>query len=491
MSAASNRAEVAKRPRPGRSARDFYVRLMRDGQPRPGLLAERERWLRSVRVDGREERLFEFELLVRAIERSFQLQHLPLEAAARPAATRDFAEELRDLRDAMRQAIRLARRLLDPGHEQKLMFRRYLGTQAVDDRVRRALLEDEVEQQTPSESLFLLVQSFESISVVVDHLLGLESVGHRVFHEVGSLTVRSILQSRFFRPSRPLEFSLEFDRIRSVGVLDALRLLPDPERELFTTSFLALFRLLHSLAYFSAEPERALDRRARVLLSLVQSEAMTLARYLRNEVAPKTATRTWQHAALRAARNLSVRTRAISRTLGSETALDDEKLRGAARDFSALFEGAVVELARAVEARGATEGYSRLVSAPLVAQRLRNDLWVSGQLAREAASALEGKPDPAPELGALLHFLDYFQDGSYQLLRYGDLEAVDRFLAIVGDASASPEGPLGRARLAEDCNLFADAAEALFVRVGRRTEVTGRRFDRTHADAVLDRFRAG
>lgn len=490
MSAAS-RPAVASKLRAGRSARDFYVRLMRDGQPRPGLLAERERWLRSVRVEGREERLFEFELLVRGIERYFQLHNLPLDASSRPVVTRDFGEELKDVRDAMRQAIRLARRLLDPGHEQKLMFRRYLGSQAVDDRVRRALLEDEVEQQTPSESLFLLVQSFESMGVVVDHLLGLEAVSHRVFHEVGGLTVRSILQNRFFRPSRPLEFSLEFDRIRSVGVLDALRLLPDPERELFTTAFLALFRALHSLSYLVREPERPLDRRARVLLALLQSEGLTLTRYLRNEVAPKTATRTWQHAALRAARNLSVKTRALSRALASQATLDDELLRGAARDFTALFEGAVVELARAVDARGAAEGFTRLVSAPLVAQRVRNDLWVSAQLAREAATALEGKGDAAPQLSALLRFLDYFQDGSYQLLRYGDLEAVDRFLSILGDASVFPEGPLSRARLAEDCTLFADAAEALFIRVGRRGDVGGRRFDRAHAEAVLDRFRGG
>jgi hypothetical protein len=490
VSTASHRAAVPK-AKASRSARDFYVRLMRGGDPRPGLLAERERWLRSVRVDGREERLFEFELLVRGMERYFQLHNLPLDASSRPVVTRDFSEALRDVRDAMRQAIRLARRLLDPGHEQKLMFRRYLGSQAVDDRVRRALLEDEVEQQTPAESLFLLVQSFESMGVVVDHLLGLETVSQRVFQEVGSLTVRSILQSRFFRPSRPLEFSLEFDRIRSVGVLDALRLLPDPERELFTTSFLALFRLLHALGYLSLEPERPLDRRARVLLALVQSEALTLTRYLRNEVAPKTATRTWQHAALRAARNLVLKTRTLSRELSGEGALDEEKLRAAARDFTALFEGAVVELGRAVEARGATEGFRRLVSAPLVGQRVRNDLWVSGQLAREAAAALEGKGDATRQLSALLRFLDYFQDGSYQLLRYGDLEAVDRFLSIVGDASATPEGPLGRARLAEDCTLFADAAEALFVRVGRRSEVSGRRFHRAHAEAVLDRFRAG
>jgi hypothetical protein len=490
VSAPSHRVE-AQKSRPARTARDFYVQLVRGSQPRPGLLAERERWLRGVKVDGREERLFEFELLVRGIERAFQLHNLPLDASARPAFTRDFGQELRDLRDAMHQAIRLARRLLDPGHEQKLVFRRYLGSQAVDDRVRRALLEDELEQQTPSESLFLLSQSFESICVVVDHLLGLETLGHRVFHEVGSLTVRAILQNRFFRSSRPLEFCLEFDRIRSVSVLDALRVLPDPERELFTTSFLALFRLLHSLAYLRVEPERPLDRRARVLLALVQSEALTLTRYLRIEVAPKTATRTWQHAALRAARNLTLKTRSISRALAGEGALEDERLRDAARDFTALFEGAVVELARAVEARGAAEGFGRLVAPALVAQRLRNDLYVSAQLAREAALALEESADPSTQLSALLRFLDYFQDGSYQLLRYGDLEAVDRFLSIVGDASGLPEGPLGRARLSEDCALFADAAEALFIRVGRRSEATGRRFDKAHAEAVLDRFRAG
>jgi hypothetical protein len=208
-------------------------------------------------------------------------------------------------------------------------------------------------------------------------------------------------------------------------------------------------------------------------------------------VAPRAATRAWQNAPRRAARKQAQKTRTISPPIAGEGAVDEEPLRGAASDFKALFEGAVVELARAVEARGAAEGFSRLVSPPLVAQRLRNDLWVSAQLAREAATALEAPGDASAPLGALLRFLEYFQDGSYQLLRYGDLEAVDRFLSIVGDASQSPEGPLARSRLAEDCNLFADAAEALFVRVGRRREVTGRRFDRAHAEAVLDRFRGG
>ncbi|HET6980821.1 MAG TPA: hypothetical protein VFI53_01710, partial [Myxococcaceae bacterium] len=145
-----------------RFARDYFHDLVRESQPHPGLSAERERWLRSCRVEGREERLFEFELLLRGMERYFKLHNLPIDSVARPVVTRDFSEELRDVRDALGQAIKLARRLLDPGDDQRMLFRRYVQEQLVDDRARRALLDEELEEDTPQESLFLLRQSFES-----------------------------------------------------------------------------------------------------------------------------------------------------------------------------------------------------------------------------------------------------------------------------------------------------------------------------------------
>jgi hypothetical protein len=53
-----------------RVARDFYADLMRTTQAaRSGVLAERERWLRGVSIEGREEQLFEFEMLLRGVER--------------------------------------------------------------------------------------------------------------------------------------------------------------------------------------------------------------------------------------------------------------------------------------------------------------------------------------------------------------------------------------------------------------------------------------
>jgi hypothetical protein len=47
---------------------------------------------------------------------------------------------------------------------------------------------------------------------------------------------------------------------------------------------------------------------------------------------------------------------------------------------------------------------------------------------------------------------------------------------------------MARARLAEECRAFAESAEACFVAVGRRSDVAGRRFDESHARAVLAKF---
>ena len=73
------------------------------------LMQERERWLRSVQVEGREELLFEFEMLLRGVERYFNLHNLPIDVDQRPVVTRDFSDELRDVREAIHQAIQIAR----------------------------------------------------------------------------------------------------------------------------------------------------------------------------------------------------------------------------------------------------------------------------------------------------------------------------------------------------------------------------------------------
>ncbi|WP_224246353.1 hypothetical protein [Hyalangium gracile] len=478
-----------------RVARDFYADLVRTSQgSRVGVLAERERWLRGVSIEGREEQLFEFEMLLRGVERYFNLHNVVVDSQERPLVTRDFHEELEDVRDAIHRAIRIGRRLLDPDSDSKRVFRKYVETQLADDRVRRAFIEEELDQETPQESLFVLREAFESLRNLIDHLLKLPVCGLALFTDVGNLALREIVLNRYFRPFRPLEFRIEYDRLRSVRVLELLASQPQDIRAPFTVAFLGLFRLLRYLSYVGREGDDSTPRRARVVLALVRSEAVSLMGFLRNELATQVGPKRLKAASLRAARDIAKETNRIAREVLVDLEAHPDAPMKAAIAFTALFRAQVVALVEALEPGAATgeEAFQQLVAQESMAWRLRKDLWVFGQLCRGTELALRSEDVAAAEaaLSAFKSFLSYFQDVSYQLLRYSDYEAFDRFAALLVELPWPPEGPSIRQRLAEDLRQFTPTLEHTFTSVSRRVALQGRSFDRKEAEALRDRFLA-
>ncbi len=511
---------LARPAGPPRLAADFYADLMRSSQAsRAGYLAERERWLRSVHVEGREELLFELEMLLRGVERYFNLHNITVDARERPLVTRDFREELEDVRDAINQCIRLARQLLDPDSDQKMVFRKYVESQLADDRVRRALLEEALDQDSPQESLFVLRQAFDALRTVIDHLLKLPACALNLFTDVGNLALREIVLNRYFRPFRPLEVRIEYDRIKSVRLLELLAELPETERPLFSTAFLALFRVLHYLSYVepregkeAKEGGGAYPRRVRVVLALVRSEAVSLAGFFSADLAPRAGPKRLKAAALRAARDIAKECDRVARRILVDLDRDPEAPRAAAAAFTQLFRAQVVALAAALgsNGHGATEqgikdAFEALVSPEERAHRLRQDLWVFAQLCRATEAALRRNDAAAEEpgnegaasaarqradahLAALGRFLADFHAVSYQLLRYGDFEPFDRFAALLTELPWPPEGPGMRQRLAEDLRLFGKVLESTFRAVSRRALLRERAFERAEAEALRDRY---
>ncbi|HYH98881.1 hypothetical protein [Hyalangium sp.] len=484
-----------QKPTAPQVARDFYADLMRATQAsRVGVLAERERWLRGITIEGREEQLFEFEMLLRGVERYFNLHNGVVDAHERPLVTRDFHAELEDVRDAIHRAIRIARRLLDPDSDSKRVFRKYVESQLADDRIRRAFLEEELGQETPQESLFVLREAFEALRNLIDHLLKLPVCSLALFTDVGNLALREILLNRYFRPFRPLEFRTEYDRLRSVRVLDLLASQPQDVRPAFTTAFLALFRLLHYLAHVGPEGEEFTPRRARVVLALVHSEAVSLVGFFRQELATQVGPKRLKAAGLRAARDIAKEAQRIAREVVVEPAGTEDASMKAAAAFTALFRAQLVALVEALEPGAATgeDAFAQLVSQEAMAQRLRKDLWVFGQLCRATETALRSEDAPAAEaaLAALKSYLGYFHNVSYQLLRYSDYEPFDRFTGLLMELPWPPEGPGIRNRLAEDLRHFTPTLESTFAAVSRRVLLQGRTFDRKDAESLRDRFLA-
>lgn len=480
-----------------RSARDYYLDLIRGSQLRPGFLSERERWLRSVEVDGREELLFELEMLLRGLERYFNLHNLPLEQG-RPVVTRNFAAELADVRDALDRAIRLGRHLLDPDLDQKMVFRRYVESLMADDRARREMLEEELDQSTPAAALFVLRQSFEALRTICDHLLKVElGVTFAAFQDVGNLVLREVVLNQYFRPFRSLEFRIEYDRIKSVPLLEALGALEEDERRPFTVAFLSLFRMLHYLSYVGEDDRRLIPPRARVILALVRSEASALTGYLKDELLPGAKKKPRKVAALKAARDIARETRRVAQeVLARGSPSPGAPARApleAAMAFTHLLRAQVVRLAASIDV-ALDEGpaaFFTLASPVEMAQRLRRDLWAFAELCRQADGALRvgEETDREESLWALRAFIGFFYDVSYQLLRYHDFEAFDRFAAIVLETERPPEGPAALHRLAMDVRMFTQTVEATFAAVSRRADLTTRSFDQAEAEALLARFR--
>lgn len=468
----------------GCGAPDFLGELVRESQaPRQQLLAERARWLHGLTVEGREELLFEFEVLLRGVERGFQRSSGGDAAEAAPLVNRDFREELTDVADALDGALALSRRLVDPECDQKAVFRRFVERQLTDDRARRQLLEEELAQETPQESLVLLRESFRALRGLLSHLLQLPHLPLTLSQDVGTLATREILLNRYFRPFRPLEFRLEYDRIPAVPLLERLRGLPAADRRLVGVALLALFRALRCL---EAVPPGN-PRRARVVLAVVRSEATSLAGFLTGE-------------ALQGAEDGRLKATAVrcARVLLREL----ERLQGAAADGPGAAAGSLRQLLEAqVLAFGAVlgwtgeGGYEALCAPGPRTERLRQDLWVLSALCRATAQHLrtgptqDGQgPDGSRALEGLRRFLGDFQEVGFQLLRFGDMPGLERAAALIHEPMVPPDGAARRERMAEDCLRLGQAAESLFTAVSRRAQLRASGFDRAAAEAVRDRY---
>jgi len=454
-------------------AQDFFFELMRESQRvRAVYMAERERWIRSLEVSGREEIVFEFEMLLRGIDRFFNLRNLF--GDAQPPQERDWKEELKATRDAVHRSVHLSRKLIEQRQEQALLFRNFVEGSLADDRARARLGAEMREQRTPEESLFLLRTGLVAHQGILDHLLRLDGAPQSLFLDVGRALQYELFASRYFCPPGALEFRAEYDRIGSVLLLEALRLQDDEKkRKAFSLALLASFRALRSLRYVPSPPVPH-TRRVLVILALVRSELHALVGYLETDLprlssAPTAAATAGKAAAQKIQEVLATVPPLLSQPLTDRAQLDfqRDKLVEATKECVGI-------LANALDpAMGHYALFEDDAARTDQSERLRKDLWIFREMCRYTAGALE-KPGATPDAAEpLRRYATEFRDVGYQLLRHSDRELFDRFLDLLeGWSGRRGESPQIRMqRLREDCKRFGEILERALDLVSRRSEL--------------------
>ena len=457
-------------------AQDFFFELMRDSQRvRAVYLAERERWIRSLDISGREEILFELEMLLRGIDRFFNLRNLF--GDGQPPQDRDWREELKASRDAVHRSVHLARKLIAQRQEQALLFRSFVEGSLADDRARGRLGAELREQRTPEESLFLLRSGLVAHQGILDHLLRLDAAPQTLFLDVGRALQHELFVSRYFCPPSALEFRAEYDRVSSVRLLEALRNLgDDKQRKAYALALLASFRTLRSLRYVPTPPTPH-TRRVLVILALVRSEMHALVGYLESDLPRLCATAEGVGVVAAAGRAAAQPLRDVLGRVPPilTMALTDRAQLDEQRDaFAAATKDAIGAIARALDpALGKAELFEDEGARLAQSERLRRDLWVFREMCLNTARALLQNIGDLHAAEALRRYATEFRDVGYQLLRHSDRELFDRFLDLLeGWSSRRGESTAIRLeRLRDDCLRFADILDRAMELVGRRAEL--------------------
>jgi hypothetical protein len=493
--------------------------------------AAREAWLSALPLEGRDETLFEFEVLLKAAACFSNPRNHPGPPRRAAIVGLDFRAPLAAFHDGLTRAASLARQLLGTA-DRAFVFHRYLETVLPEDNARSRLVTRGSSQGTPEQSLVTLRHGLTAGAEVIDGLLRAPRIPFRLFHAALSQVYREIDRSQYFNPLSALEFRPEFDRIKSAQVLELIRSVPGPEaHRLVALTFLSLFRMLRYLTLVGRILSEPGKRREQIgstylVLSVLRSDARALSDYLRQRSGEllsdsferdlMTVPAAQLHARSASLRASGHRLIAIKSALEGIAGSLRLELRRAfqhdvpapsaeqsARDFKQRVTESIEILRPALQnailflgkALGVTleEGgvFDAEAARRETSERLRRDVWMFAQIVRAFSS--KAQHSPSEDRWAALdnfqyvrEFLAYFRAMGYPLLRSSDYPRFDAFMAALSGLEDTDLVDPARLEAAiDECVAFHGFLSKLFEDIGKRDELAGVTFDRRAAAASL------
>lgn len=412
------------------------------------LLKIRDEWVARLDVEEKEPLLFEFEMLIRAIERFFNLNNHPLWVSGE-ASVKNFSTEIAIVKMGIERIFAITQKFLGD-NSNVFYFQKYIENKISRDSARDKLTLESMEQPDPKSSLFFLMLNLVSIHEVIKSVVERGHCNYSLFYNIGHIITRLVSMNRFFDPIKLPTFSPLFDRITNPKILKIVRKLKNEnERKVVSVLFLAFFRFLKYLKFVNAEEKDEAKLKFNLLIfSLLKSECREISTYIEKE-APEMLKK------VKGGEGLI----AFLKDVKFQLDIEQRKVyEGVLKDFVAIsnigmlratvdtargvlnnnFQQIIVNLAKYLSPD--TEGkeiFVDFVSRLEQSLRLREDLWIYRELLTYAEMCLNaGEGDehyrpPSSVVNMLRDYVIYFQNLSFTLLRYSDLEPFEEFARFI------------------------------------------------------------
>jgi hypothetical protein len=393
------------------------------------------------------DRLVQFETHLKAIERFFNLENHPARASGPIAFQDNLTTEVMLAERQFRRLVQLGRGIMDETDANLLAFRNYVESEWAGDAARDALLAEYSDQKTWRDSLFLLLEGLQSLTVLAAGLRAANSVNLATFRALGQQFRSLMVHNRFFSPVRARPVFLFAERLGHPIMRRAVVECPSERlRRAMALVLSILNRHLRVLSWVEVGSERReelLD--ALPLLTLLRSDFVILRPFLEKAFPKRFFS---QDKTTRVEEDLRARidgfcfelqvearkafevflldftqTTSVKRIKGS--------LEAAHGLLTALLEQAVVAVVGVTLPGTADKDlFPSCVMRRQQSLRLREDLWLFGEVLGHVTEFLISPAAPESKRLAykgLLDFLTYFENLSMQFVRYSDHEPFEHF----------------------------------------------------------------
>jgi len=473
------------------------------------LARKRSQWLKALKLDGKEDKLFEMEVFLKGLDRFFNLENLPLNSEDNPIRI-NFIDELAIAGQGFSRITELSRKLLEASERSYYQFRYYIETELLGDLARGRIIEQSLSQRSPEDSLMLIYTYFLGLKNLCQELTKLKLVRYPLFFHLGSLTSRAIVQNRFFNPVSGIEFRPEYDRVENLIVKRAISSLNDSRlRHFISVIILAFYRLLR---YLSSIDERSVEmdklKQGLIVFALINSESRQLIRHLEMELKPGL-----EKSANRLAHNFAELADGLAFQLSMELKkINQAELAGATKQslldplkasvenskgiLSNFLQQSIVQMIQLLEPEIKGEAiFPDFIPKKEQSRKLRMDLAVFRLLMDRFEELTETSMEGASLSNFIQYlklqkrFIQYLEKNTASFFRYGDLVEFRRYFAKI--KNIHPQSLHQMERLEEfkmESKFFKIFLETTLSQINQRADLRDEPLDDKQVEAKFHLF---
>ncbi len=470
------------------------------------LSIERDKWLETLNVEGKDRLLFELEMLLRATERFFNIDNLPV-SNKEQIISKNFYNELKILATTAKRIVSIIRLLLVDQSANVFYFQAYVENRLLADYARDRIIELYMTQSSPRDSLYLLYITFLNLGAIYETVANAKRVPYSMYSNLGQLTSREISMNKYFNPLKLEPFLERYDKIYDSPIRVIVGNINNENLRLKTSIvFLSLFRLVLYLRHINNESEDTEELRGSLLLfTLIHAEAKILTKFLDDEFLKQKSTQRYENGIIATIDSLSFQLGIEIRKVFGQILKDAIeignllKLRAAidsAKGILANFiQQSIILVAHKFNpSLKGNEIFPDFVSRIEQSLRLREDIWLF-------KNVLEFFEQNTNDSGAINNFtvqvlfnlikeyIYYFQDISFSLVRYSDNEEFEKFFDRI--SVYKEDDLLNRFKfidLRKTIHNFKIFLETTFGHIANRAELKDIPLDTRHLETVLAQF---